>query len=458
MHAQTKSVEPANIHAFMSIPLAELVESKTNPRTVYDDLDELAASIKAQGVIEPIIARVFASHPTSGTTYEIVAGARRFRASKLAKATHIPAVVRSLSDEQVLEIQIIENLQRRDIHSLDEAVGFQRLVEIAKLKPEQIAAKVGKSVEYIYGRMKLAELIDKAKAALRAGKVSTEHGALLARLPEKDQLLGLARCTLSHHPMTVRDLRHWVQERDDRNKTQLRVQGEISKAKAAGEKVVTISYDTYGDIPAQALKPGQYALAGKAKCEHLARGFVVESRWNGTRRESGYEGTSVKVCTSPDKCTAHKPSAAPSRAKPRQKSAAEKAADTKAKVKQKAEAIVLAQVLGKVKALGVADYRLIAGAFVEAMWQDKRKELAQRRGWEFSGFELAKQITRKVAAMSGAELAGLLVDLAITQSPELLKPFAKRARVDIAKIERQVLAGLKKPQTSTKTKSTRKPS
>lgn len=127
-------------------------------------------------------------------------------------------------------------------------------------------------------------------------------------------------------------------------------------------------------------------------------------------------------------------------------------------MKQKVEGIVLAHVLGKIKTLGAADYRLIAGAFVEAMWQDKRKELAQRRGWAFSGFELAKQITRKVAAMSGAELAELLVDLTITQSPELLKPFAKRARVNIAKIERQVLAGLKKPQTSTKTKSTRKPS
>jgi len=131
MSAQLK---PITLGGHYTLPLLTLVESPTNPRTVFEGLDELAASIKAQDVIEPIVVR---PHNGAATrhAYEIVAGARRFRAAQLAGLKDIPAVVRDYDDAQVLEVQIVENLQRQDITPLDEARGFKRLVDGLDLSP-----------------------------------------------------------------------------------------------------------------------------------------------------------------------------------------------------------------------------------------------------------------------------------------------------------------------------------
>ena len=125
----TQAVSPA-VSAMQDIPLLHIQESKTNPRRLFDEtkLTELAANIRQHGVLQPVLVR-----PLPGGDagfYELVAGARRYRASKLAGRETIPATVRELTDTECLELQLIENLQRADVHELDEARGYAALMQL----------------------------------------------------------------------------------------------------------------------------------------------------------------------------------------------------------------------------------------------------------------------------------------------------------------------------------------
>ena len=132
---------------YRDLPLSFLTESKTNPRRFFEDsaLNELAASIRSQGVLSPLLVR-----PLTDRSFEIVAGARRYRAAQLAEAETVPVRIVNLTDAEALEAQLIENLQRRDVHPLEEAQGFRALLNLdePKYSIEQIAAKTGKSPAY----------------------------------------------------------------------------------------------------------------------------------------------------------------------------------------------------------------------------------------------------------------------------------------------------------------------
>ena len=185
---------------FDHLPLAVLVTSPTNPRKTFDQakLQELAESIRATGVHQPILARplpgsrlqeTFEIHAASGglnprPTHEIVAGERRFRACQIAGLRTVPAMVRDLSDQQVLEIQIIENLQRDDLRELEEAEGYEQLMQHTGLSADAIGAKVGKSRSYVYGRLKLLDLGPEGRDALREGRMDASHALLIARIPD----------------------------------------------------------------------------------------------------------------------------------------------------------------------------------------------------------------------------------------------------------------------------------
>ena len=156
-------------------------ESRANPRRHFDKtaMGELTASIQALGVIEPILVR------PQGGRFEVVAGNRRLRAARSAKLPKIPALIRPLTDGEALEVAIIENLQRADVHPLDEAEGYGRLLasKERKFTPEEIAAKVGKSKAYVYGRLRLLDLTAPARKAFAAGKLTASVALLLARVP-----------------------------------------------------------------------------------------------------------------------------------------------------------------------------------------------------------------------------------------------------------------------------------
>jgi ParB family transcriptional regulator, chromosome partitioning protein len=219
-------VDPASraVSYVQDIPLDRIRESASNPRRDFDEgkLKELAANIKVHGVLQAILVRP-APDVTDGT-YELVAGARRFRASRLAGKDTIPSAVRNLTDAECREIQLIENLQRADIHELDEGIGYRALME---LKPdfytvETIAAQVAKSPSYVKGRISLTELISSAQTAFYGGKLTVAHALELARLQPADQERALMECFPGHRStasilkdrkaeaLTVRQLRDWV--------------------------------------------------------------------------------------------------------------------------------------------------------------------------------------------------------------------------------------------------------
>jgi len=175
--------------------LDDLTPSATQPRKTFkkNELEELAVSIEQVGVIEPIIARLVSDiedeerrKAAGKKKLEIVAGERRWRSSALARKKNIPAIVRKLSDYEVLEIQLIENGQRADVDPLEEAEGYGRLLKEGKTTVEEIAARVGKSRATIYARITLLEAPEKAKAAYRAGKITVQILLLIARIPNRE--------------------------------------------------------------------------------------------------------------------------------------------------------------------------------------------------------------------------------------------------------------------------------
>jgi ParB/RepB/Spo0J family partition protein len=171
-----------------TLPLRALRPSSTNPRKSFDQgqLAELAESIKTTGVLQPILVRPWKGKDEGGALFEIVAGERRFRGAQLAGLEGIPAVVRDFSDAEVLEAQLVENLQRADLHALEEADGYRRLMakghDVAR-----IAERTGRSVKYVYDRVKLLSLTKQAQEAFRRGKFTAGHAILLARLRPADQ-------------------------------------------------------------------------------------------------------------------------------------------------------------------------------------------------------------------------------------------------------------------------------
>lgn len=174
---------------FQFMRLEHLAPSPTNPRKTFSDLEGLAESIKAQGVMQPILIRPWPDdYPTpegcdARPLYEIVAGERRYRASLLAGLATIPALVRPLTTRQVLEAQIVENLQRRDVTELEEAEGYQLMMRDHGYSADELADKVGKSRAYIYARLKLTALCAEARQFYRDGQLDASRALLLARIP-----------------------------------------------------------------------------------------------------------------------------------------------------------------------------------------------------------------------------------------------------------------------------------
>ena len=180
MHKTTQ-----NNTEYRDVPVTALIESASNPRKCFDEngLNELAASFKTQGVLAPLLVREL-----DESKYEVIAGARRLRAANLAELETVPVRIVKLSDAEAIEAQCVENLQREDIHPLEEALGFKSLLELGEpYNIAHIAARAGKSEAYIYGRLKLADLIPTVAEAFLKDKVTIGHALLIAKLPAGQQ-------------------------------------------------------------------------------------------------------------------------------------------------------------------------------------------------------------------------------------------------------------------------------
>jgi ParB/RepB/Spo0J family partition protein len=175
---------------------AQIVRSRTNPRTTFDHayIQELADSITQHGLLQPILVRPLPAGRLQDTfedrepgaplpTHEIVCGECRWRACGVASIDSMPVLVRHLDDVQVLQVQLVENLRRRDLHPMEEAEGFGRLVSDHNLAVDEIAARVGKSTSYVYKSMKLLELTPECRQELYAGTLTQSTALLVARSP-----------------------------------------------------------------------------------------------------------------------------------------------------------------------------------------------------------------------------------------------------------------------------------
>ena len=168
-----------NSSEFQHIAIDQIHESTTNPRQTFEQckLEELAESIRQHGLIQPITVR-----PNSDG-FEIVAGARRFRAAQLAELFSIPARIKELTDAQAMEWQLVENSQRVDVHPYEEAQGFQRLLDLPGYDVNALVEKSGKSAAHIYARLSLLQLIPTVAEAFVQERITASHANLIARLP-----------------------------------------------------------------------------------------------------------------------------------------------------------------------------------------------------------------------------------------------------------------------------------
>jgi ParB family transcriptional regulator, chromosome partitioning protein len=212
----TKQVADAT--EYSNVPLTMLQESPTNPRRRFDEafLKELAESIRSNGLLQPLLVRPRNEH------LEIVFGAQRYRAAQIAEAETVPVRIREMTDAQVLEAQLIENLQRRDVHPMEEAEGFRALLNLdePKYSIEQIAAKTGKSAAFVATRLKLVDLIPAAVEAFYRDEIGVGHALLLARFQPPQQEQALAACFTETYGgnkpkkvlLPVRHLQQWIEQ------------------------------------------------------------------------------------------------------------------------------------------------------------------------------------------------------------------------------------------------------
>ncbi len=167
------------------VPTAFLKPNPFQPRKTFveDDLNDLIASVKEKGILQPILVRPVAGDPNS---FEIVAGERRWRAAQAAKLHEVPVVVRELGDAEALEVAIIENVQRSDLNAVEEAAGYQELMDRFSYTQEQLASAVGKSRPHVANTIRLLKLPEAVREMVRSGKLSAGHARTLIGDPDPE--------------------------------------------------------------------------------------------------------------------------------------------------------------------------------------------------------------------------------------------------------------------------------
>lgn len=178
-----------DVASFRYLPVDDLQPGKYQPRVLInqDELEELAASIKAQGIIQPLIVRKI----DNNTQYEIIAGERRWRAAKIAGLPTVPVMVRNIQDSTALAFSVVENIQREDLNPIEEALSFLRLQSEFNMTHADIAKIIGRSRASVTNTMRLVNLADPVKELLSVGKISMGHARTLLTTPLEQQL-GLA--------------------------------------------------------------------------------------------------------------------------------------------------------------------------------------------------------------------------------------------------------------------------
>ncbi|AHN23883.1 nucleoid occlusion protein [Lysinibacillus sphaericus] len=170
----------------IKLPIDQIVPNRFQPRTIFDDekIEELSRTIHTHGVIQPIVVR-----STANNQYEIIAGERRYRAMKKLQWTEVPAIVRNLTDKETASIALIENLQREELTAIEEAVAYQKLLELHELTQEALAQRLGKGQSTVANKLRLLKLPEEVQQAILKRQISERHARALIAI--KDQTLQL---------------------------------------------------------------------------------------------------------------------------------------------------------------------------------------------------------------------------------------------------------------------------
>ncbi|MEL0105548.1 MAG: ParB/RepB/Spo0J family partition protein [Rhodospirillales bacterium] len=181
--------EGIDVHGSKKIPVEFLHPGRYQPRKYMDDdrIKDLARSIEEKGILQPLLVR---HHPEEPNAYEIIAGERRWRAAQLAKVHDVPVIIKDLTDQEVLEVALIENLQRQDLTPLEEAEGYQQLMDEFSHTQENLAKVVGKSRSHVANMMRLLGLPEPVKKMLNNGDLSTGHARALLNAKDPAKLAG----------------------------------------------------------------------------------------------------------------------------------------------------------------------------------------------------------------------------------------------------------------------------
>lgn len=180
--------EARSNNEIVELPLEDLRPNPYQPRKIFDEeaLNELASSIREHGVFQPIIVK------KSIKGYEIIAGERRFRASKLAGLKTIPAIIKDFSDDEMMQISLLENLQRENLTAIEEAKAYKNIIESLNITQEELSKKIGKSRSYITNMLGLLKLPISVQDMVLYGKISMGHARVLSKLEDANQIEELA--------------------------------------------------------------------------------------------------------------------------------------------------------------------------------------------------------------------------------------------------------------------------
>lgn len=196
----------------VTLRLSQIEPNRDQPRKIFSEeaLNELADSIREHGVLQPLLVR-----PLPGGSYQLVAGERRWRASRMAGLQEVPVVIREMDEEQAMEIALIENLQREDLNAIEEATGYKQLMERYGMTQEQVAKRVGKSRPAIANALRLLNLPPKVMDMVGEGEVSPGHARALLVFDDQDRIVEIAQ-KVKTGKYSVRDIERMAKNQDEK--------------------------------------------------------------------------------------------------------------------------------------------------------------------------------------------------------------------------------------------------
>lgn len=194
----------------LQVPIEDIIPNRFQPRLNFDDssLQELANSIKQHGIIQPLVLRKV------GEKYEIIAGERRYKASMMAGLTAVPAIITAMDDKKSAEVAIVENIQRKDLTSIEEAKSYKSLLDKGYLTQEELAKKMGISQSAISNKLRLLSLTNEVQEALMDGKISERHARSLIQVTDPSEQINWLNKIINER-LTVKDLENKLKGKED---------------------------------------------------------------------------------------------------------------------------------------------------------------------------------------------------------------------------------------------------